>query len=224
VTDAMFVSRFFLTKWNNKIKLMQDEKCVACKSAVFDYIGAGLRSCTQCGMTLLGQMEEYGAMWCPNEQMVRSCYTRLRRFKKYLSRACHMQSCSTVPDETWEYLFARVPFNGPKSIMRCLKKSKLKRKCYDSLALMTKHLCSEWDVPSMTDGEFRHALEMFGVVDEHFKDKKSFCSYLYVLEYILRKMGRDDIVPFVSVIQCCRRRNDYQSLLDRIFCKYAASS
>ena len=69
----------------------------------------------------------------------------------------------------------------------------------------------------MTDREFRRALELFQTVDDHFKDKKSFCSYLYVLEYILRKMGRADIVPFVSVIQCCRRRNDYQSLLDRIF-------
>jgi hypothetical protein len=197
---------------------MDQDSCAACKTTtVFDYIGAGLRCCTLCGTTTIGQMEEFGAMWCSNEQMVRSNYTRLRRFKKYLSRACHMQSCSTVPDETWEYLFAHAPYNGPKSIMRCLKKSKLKRKCYDSLALMTMHLCSDWDVPCMTDREFRYALELFAVVDEHFKDKKSFCSYLYVLEYILRKMDRADIVPFVSVIQCCRRRNDYQSLLDRIF-------
>ena len=158
-------------------------------------------------------MEEYDMMWCPNEQMVRTCYTRLRRFRKYLSRACNMQSSSTVPDETWQYLMERGPFSGPRHIIRCLKKSKLKRKCYDSLSIMAKNLCNDFEVPTMTDTEFRHALELFRVVDEHFKDKKSFCSYLYVLEYILRKMGRADI----SVIQCCRRRNDYQSMLDQVF-------
>ena len=201
---------------------MAQETCNACDEvSVFDYIGAGLRSCTLCGATSVGHMEEIGQLpWCNNEQMQRSCYTRVRRFKKYLARACHVQSCSTVPDETWQYLFARNakrPFTGPGSIMRCLKKSKLKRKCYDSLALMTKHLCPNCEVPTLSDREFRHALELFAVVDEHYKDKKSFCSYLFVLEYILRKMGRSDIVPFISVIQCWKRRNNYQSMLNRIF-------
>ena len=86
----------------------QNDKCIACGAAtVFDYIGAGIRSCTLCGTTQMGPMEEYDMMWCPNEQMVRTCYTRLRRFRKYLSRACNMQSSSTVPDETWQYLMER---------------------------------------------------------------------------------------------------------------------
>jgi hypothetical protein len=197
---------------------MDDHICTMCKKpTVFEYIGSGLRCCTLCGVASIGPMDETNVMWCSNEQMVRSCYTRLRRFKKYLSRACNMQSSSTVPDETWQYLVERAPFKGPRSIVRCLKKSKLKRKCYDSLSIMTKNLCNNVPVPTMTASEFRYALELFRVVDEHFKNKKSFCSYLYVLEYILRKMGRPDIVPFVSVIQCCRRRNNYQSMLDRIF-------
>ena len=194
-------------------------QCPFCDmETIFEYIGGGLRSCTTCGGSHIGQMEEFSTMaWCPNEQMLRSCYTRLRRFKKYLSRACQDQSASTVPDETWQYLFSKRPFKGPRSIMRCLKKSKLKRKCYDSLALMTKNLCPDVDVPTLSVAEFRRALELFHVVDDHYRDQKSFCSYLFVLEYILRKMQRHDIVPFVSVIQCCRRRNNYQSLLDRIF-------
>ena len=197
---------------------MEDQICVSCKCrTVFDYVGSGIRCCTICGVASLGSMDENCVMWCANEQMVRTCYTRLRRFKKYLSRACNMQSSSTVPDETWQYLMDRAPFKGPRGILRCLKKSKLKRKCYDSLAIMSKNLCPGHKLVTMTDREFRRALELFRVVDEHFKDKKSFCSYLYVLEYILRKMQRADIVPFVSVIQCCRRRNNYQSMLDRIF-------
>ena len=53
---------------------MENDKCIACGvHTVFEYIGGGIRCCTICGTASVGQMEEYGSMWCPNEQMVRTC-------------------------------------------------------------------------------------------------------------------------------------------------------
>ena len=36
-------------------------------------------------------------------------YTRAKRFRKYLMRACMSQGLSSVPDETWKYLESHRP-------------------------------------------------------------------------------------------------------------------
>ena len=56
------------------------------------------------------------------------------------------------PDETWEYLHAHRPFRGPRDILRCLKKSKLRQKCYDSLPLFT-NVLSDAQVPALGSGD-----------------------------------------------------------------------
>ena len=195
---------------------MSTEQCPGCKNdVVWDYMGSGIRFCTTCGAMSHGQFQEYD-QWSPNEQMNRSCYTRQKRFRKYLSNACQMQNSSSVPNVTWEYLLAHGPYTRPAQIIRVLKKSKLKRKCYDSLPMMCQHL-TDMDVPTLDAIEFHRALEHFCVIDEHYKKESSFISYLYILEYILHKMERQDLVPFLSRIQCRTRRAQYNVVLDKVF-------
>ena len=64
-------------------------------------------------------------------------YTRAKRFRKYLMRACMSQGLSSVPDSTWKYLQEHGPYSGPRDILLRLKRSKLNNKCYDSLPIMT---------------------------------------------------------------------------------------
>lgn len=195
----------------------QHHICIECaRIVVWDYMGSGIKFCTTCGAMSRGTFEEYD-IWSPNEQLTRSCYTRSKRFQKYLANACHMQSSSSVPNVTWEHLINHGPYSRPSQIIRTLKKSKLKRKCYDSLPLMCAQMCPEMTVPTLDPGEFRRALEYFGVVEKHYKNKTSFISYLYILEYILHKLGRQDMCPFLSRIQCRQRRYSYNLLLDSIF-------
>ena len=195
-----------------------EQNCPVCNQqhAVWDYMGSGIRFCTTCGGMSSGNFEEFEA-WSPNEQMNRTCYTRLKRFRKYLSNACQMQSTTNVPNATWEYLIAHGPYSRPAQIIRVLKRSKLKRKCYDSLPMLSHHLCTDVHVPTLDPTEFRKALEYFAVIDRYYKDQNSFISYLYVLEYVLHKMQRQDLCPFLSRIQCKTRRHQYNILLDKIF-------
>ena len=44
-----------------------------------------------------------------------------------------------------------------------------------------------------------------------------FISYVYALEYILRRRGRSDLLPVINTIQCSKRREKYKRLLDNIF-------
>ena len=196
---------------------MADAKCVGCKLETrYEYMGAGLRFCINCGRGQQGHFEEFD-QWSSNEQLNRTCYTRLKRFRKYLARACHMQSTSSVPDETWQYLVDHGPYTSPGHIIRTLKASKLKRKCYDSLPLMVANMCKGVVVPTLDTTEFRQALEYFAKIDKHYHKNPSFISYLYILEYILHKLQRQDMCVYISRIQCHKRRLRYNGILDKIF-------
>ena len=196
---------------------MNEDECDGCMQETrFEYLGAGLRFCISCGLGQQGHFEEFD-QWSCNEQMNRTCYTRLKRFRKYLGRACHMQNTSSVPDETWQYLVDHGPYSNTKQIIRVLKVSKLKRKCYDSLPLMVSSLCKGAAVPTLDAMEFRQALEYFSKIDSHYRKSPSFISYLYILEYILHKLGRKDMCTYLSRIQCQKRRLQYNGILDKIF-------
>ena len=79
----------------------------------------GTASCMNCGLLVKNEMFESP---CDNfmhsfQSMSVLCqtqtYTRAKRFKKYLHRACMRQSVNSVPDPTWKYLLDNRPYSGP---------------------------------------------------------------------------------------------------------------
>ena len=149
--------------------------------------------------------------------MPKQCYTRKKRFKKYLFRCMRQQSASTVPTETWKYLLANGPYRDAKHIQRVLKLGRhLKRKSYDSLPFLTAALCPHITVPELTEHEKARALGLFRQIDQAIR-QGPFISYLYCLEYILNHMGRSDMLPHINRIQCPKRRHAYKVQLDHIF-------
>ena len=195
---------------------MDADKCGVCNMrARWLEFGNGMSVCTQCGVAQAGA---YGTeSFCQNEAVhPRVCYTRRKRFKKYLNRARMVQSGTTVPDETWQYLLERAPYRRPYDIVRTLKAARhLKRKCYDSLPLLARHMCPG-KVPELDSAETAKCYRLFDVVDASFGDGP-FISYLYVLEYILHKIERSDLCPYLSRIKCRKRRFKYNMQLNRIF-------
>ena len=159
--------------------------------------GFGLDFCCQCGLGRTGMVGEVNE-WFPSDRVMWVCnYTRQKRFKKYLNRANRNQSCATIPAETWQYLMKHAPYKGPREIYNRLKRGKgIKRKCYDSLPLICQHLC-EGNVPTLSDLEVREAMRHFNTIDR-------------------KKMGRHDMLPYVSKIKCPRRRRNYQQKLSEI--------
>ena len=193
------------------------DRCASCGHlSIYAEVGSGLHSCTRCGDT---SFKGFGTpdTWSANENLApRTCYTRQKRFKKYLARACRNQSQTTVPDETWAYLLDKGPYHGPREVLRTLKKARhLKRKCYDSLPFMVQSLCN-CEVPILTQSEREECLKLFDTVDMAYANGP-FISYLYVLEYILHKISRSDVCPFLSRIQCRKRRAKYGKALDKVF-------
>ena len=127
------------------------------------------------------------------------------------------QSGNTIPQETWEYLLSRGSYRSAKHIQQTLKAARhLKRKCYDSLPFLTAALCPHIVVPVVTEEERVQAFDLFNKIDRAIV-KGPFVSYLYCLEYILRKMGRDDVCEHINTIQCPKRRAAYKKRLDNIF-------
>ena len=146
-------------------------------------------------------------------------YTRLKRFKKYLNRAGRAQSQSSIPKETWDFLLAGVPYRSPGNIVRRLKKAPkhIRKKCYDSLPLLTQHLCPHITVPTLDEHEKARALCAFKKLDAAYDEGEPFVSYLYALEYILGHIGREDLLPYINKISCKKRRAAYRMRLGRVF-------
>lgn len=193
------------------------EKCTACGGTAFLEGGFGLDICLTCGVAKPGALNTDVVYWNQNQVLPRAFYTRRKRFKKYLFRAMRRQSSSTVPRETWEYLLERGPYRSARHVQQTLKSARhLKRKCYDCLPYLTATLCPDVTVPVLRESEKTRALEMFGRIDRSIK-KGPFVSYLFCLEYILKRMGRSDVCEHINCIQCTKRRAAYQRRLDAIF-------
>ena len=146
-------------------------------------------------------------------------YTRVKRFRKYLQRASMQQSGNSVPESTWRYLFEGGPYSGPGGIVRRLKRAPkhIRKKCYDSLPLLTKTLCPQIRVPTLSEKDKDRALAAFRTLDDAYNQGEPFVSYLFALEFILERIGRGDLLPFLNKIQCRKRRHAYRCRLRKIY-------
>ena len=177
--------------------------------------------CTRCGV------EDFGKILCNDVSssaytlplQVPAVYTRIKRFKKYLLRACRTQSTSTIPKNTWDYLLAGMPYRAPHNIIRRLKKAPktVGKKCYDSLPLLVQLLCPHLKVPMLTEREKMNCVAAFRKLDSAYCAGEPFVSYLFALEYILEYIKRHDMLPFINKISCRRRRENYRRRLNKIF-------
>ena len=177
--------------------------------------GYGSCVCMECGI------EHIGGPFCLDAKFTyprgheitvrrKQPYTRTKRFRKYLMRACMSQGISSIPDATWAYLELHRPYSGPREILFWLKRSKLSNKCYDSLPIMTKHMCPHLSVPTLQHMDAEAASAVFRDIESGFPRGSKFVSYLYLLEHVLLRIGRSDMLPFLNRIQCPRRRREYE--------------
>ena len=128
------------------------------------------------------------------------------------------QSAASIPESTWSYLLEGQPYRSPGNIVRRLKKAPkhIRKKCYDSLPLLVKMLCPHIRVPRLIESDKLNALTAFRKLDSAYNAGEPFVSYLFALEYILKHIGRADVLPFNKI--CCRKRRDaYCRRLDKIF-------
>ena len=83
------------------------------------------------------------------------------------------------------------------------------------MPLMCAHLCA-CKVPSLTQSEIAHAMDQFNIIDRTLR-QQPMVSYLFCLEFILKRIGRGDMVPYINRIKCSKRRHKYNERLRLIF-------
>ena len=194
------------------------EPCRECNGTFYEMCGFGIDFCISCGLGRRSQLDASTFSVTYQDRIPgHQSYTRVKRFKKYLCRAMRQQSNCTVPKNTWDYLLAHRPYRNAAHIQHTLKRARhLKRKCYDSLPFLTSLLCPHITVPSLDEREKAHALSLFATIDTAIT-VGPFVSYLFCLEYILKKMGRQDMCEHINKIQCPKRRAAYLERLNDIF-------
>lgn len=200
---------------------MHFEPCTGCGTLGFEVGGYGLDFCLTCGLGRSSKLEtvlmSFGGYPPQDSISGHQSYTRMKRFKKYLCRAMRQQSSCTVPRDTWDYLLAHRPYRDSSHIRTTLKRARhLKRKCYDSLPFLTAMLCPDVKLPTMSHQEKTRAISMFRTIDDSVREGP-FISYLFCLEYILNRMGRQDVCKHINKIQCPKRRAAYEIRLNGIF-------
>ena len=198
---------------------MMDERC-SCGSCRLIKTEYGSNVCTVCGIEDMSKIFSVESAYFSYQVPLHSTvtYTRSKRFRKYLQRAAMEQSVCSIPESTWRYLLQRT-YKGPREIIRFLKRAPkhVRKKCYDSLPLLTKQLCPHLCIPALTANDKYRALEAFRKLDNAYSSGEPFVSYLYALEYILQMVGRSDVLPFINKIQCRKRRAAYRFRLDGVF-------
>ena len=75
---------------------------------------------------------------------------------------------------------------------------------------MTRYMCPHVRVPTMLHSEARLAERAFAEIEGGFPKNAKFVSYLYLLEHVLIRIGRKDMLPFLNRIQCPKRRRQYE--------------
>jgi len=199
----------------------QPQLCKNCRGDAFLPTDYGTRVCMSCGAedftVLMFVANAYTAYSLPLHTP--TTYTRVKRFTKYVNRASMRQSTGSIPKETWVYLMKGRPYRNPGNIVRRLKKAPkhIRKKCYDSLPLLVKELCPHLTVPQLSESDRYRALVAFRRLDQAYSHGEPFVSYLFALEYILRHVGRADMLPFINKISCKKRRSAYVARLDRVF-------
>ena len=78
-------------------------------------------------------------------------------------------------------------------------------------------LCPHVDVPRLTESDKLNAMTAFRKLDAAYNNGEPFVSYLYALEFILQRIGRGDVLPFLNKIQCKKRRFAYRRRLQKIY-------
>mgnify|MGYP000324265197 FL=1 len=199
---------------------LEMKSCIGCKRTSNHLLATNYHTlvCTACGVENPGYLTPADNTAWNSVLVPTQTYTRIKRFRKYLARASKAQNASSVPEQTWQYLFAHGPYKTPGAIVRTLKAAgkRIKKKCYDSLPLFCEQL-ADIRVPSLTNLDKFRANAAFKKLDTAYSKGEPFVSYLFALEYILGRIGRSDVLPFINKIQCRKRRHRYKMRLDKIY-------
>ena len=174
--------------------------------------------CVSCGIEQpVGITQEF--VYMPGANLLRS-YSRNERWRN-LIRKITGYHCGPPPrDPVWKYLESHKPFETPKNIITCLRKSKLVNKHYQNIFIFTKIFSPTYVMPKYNPEVSKRLESYFDFVytlwNRHF-GKRPFFSYNWLIEQSLELFNYTEYKPYVKLLVCSKRRRKYEALMFKLY-------
>ena len=174
--------------------------------------------CVSCGIEQpVGITQEF--VYMPGANLLRS-YSRNERWRNLIRKITGYHSGPPPRDPVWKYLESHKPFETPKNIITCLRKSKLVNKHYQNIFIFTKIFSPTYVMPKYNPEVSKRLESYFDFVytlwNRHF-GKRSFFSYNWLIEQSLELFNYTEYKPFVKLLVCSKRRRKYESLMFKLY-------
>ena len=172
--------------------------------------------CSRCGHVLDKRIIYHTSHNQQLMQTLKTPYDRRKRFNRLLAN-CFGSRCSVIPEDLHVYLLSKKP-RTTEDIYKYIRESKKKsHKRYDALALLSIIFLGEKITP-LPESITKSADLLFILVQErHHILNDTFPCYSWIIEKILRKNNRVDLLKFVNRLKCTRRRWYYERDYGHIF-------
>ena len=185
-----------------------------CPASARVLLSWGMASCRFCGCTYpasAGNIVNY-AVCCPN----RAPYSRRKRFMRLLANT-FASRVSKMGPELINALIIAAPKNTTEiyQFIRTSRNRSFKR--YDAIGHLTYHLIGI-KIKPLSFQQQKWAEYTFREIQWlHGRNRGTFPAYSWILEQVLRTLGRDDLIPYVHLLKCKRRRAVYNETYGHVF-------
>ena len=154
---------------------------------------------------------------CRSQNVV---YSRTKRFETMLDQVVMGSSCQS-DSKMVEHLRRLKRFRTVSDLMAAMKTSRLRDKRYCSLHFFAKCFVEGYKMPpSVSDWLHvrRQVVSAFSDFERAFNknNQKTFVSYSWILQKLLRLFGLERFVPYVKGLKCRRRCRKYENQFHRI--------
>ena len=168
----------------------------------------GFELCAMCGIMRCRIFEAAQRKAC--REMSRPPYSRAKRFMRLLHNSWGSRS-TRCPDSLLKALCARDP-HTVKQIRAFIKHSSPKQhKRYDSLANLAIKLLDHRPLP-LSQEQITAARRIFQQIEMKFNlIGGCFPAYSWIIEHILKRFSRPDLVIYLNLLKCPRRRGQYSA-------------
>ena len=174
--------------------------------------------CVSCGIEQpVGITQEF--VYMPGANLLRS-YSRNERWRNLIRKITGYHSGPPPRDPVWKYLESHKPFETPKNIITCLRKSKLVNKHYQNIFIFTKIFSPTYVMPKYNPEVSKRLESYFDFVytlwNRHF-GKRPFFSYNWLIEQSLELFNYTEYKPYVKLLVCSKRRRKYEALMFKLY-------
>jgi hypothetical protein len=182
--------------------------------------GFGLAICRRCGVAIRAMAENIVSynVCCS----ARPPYSREKRFARLLCNT-YGHRCSKVHDTLIDAL-TKLDLGSPGSIYTYIRRSQNRaHKRYDCLAFLSMHILPNHKITPLRLNQSKWANFAFReAVIRHQQIGGTFPAYQWCIEKVLSAIHRTDLIEYVHVLKCKKRRAYYEKNYSHIFTTPAA--